>query len=257
MDLTITNTIAALRLQHSPTGVTTDRKEREHWAIVLKRQGKTYYTAKGETLLSDELHPVLLPKGCSYSWTCTEAGECLLIEFDALETLETPLSFSITDPAPLLKGFAKIEKELSFLGELHAISCKQQLYEMLVFLFKSAKKEYVDQEKRNRLKPAIDRITHFYWDPTITNDRLAERCGISTVYFRKLFESVYGVSPIKYLHHLRTAKARSMLESDYGSIGQIAESVGYRNLYHFSKMFRIYNGVSPSEYARATRGAKK
>ncbi len=253
MDLTITKTIAALRLRHSPTGVTTHRQNRERWALVLKQQGKTYYTINGQRILSDLYHPVLLPKGCTYSWTCEEAGECLLVEFDALETFKSCFSFSISDPSLLLRGFTKIEKALSFSNEFFEINCKQQLYEMLCFLFKSQNRNYVDQEKRTRLKPALDYITQFYNDDTISNEMLAQRCGISTVYFRKLFEQVYGVSPIRFLHHLRIEKAKSMLESDYGSISQIAESVGYSSIYHFSKMFRTYTELSPSEYAKSIR----
>ena len=79
---------------------------------------------------------------------------------------------------------------------------------------------------------------------------MAELCGMSVVYFRKCFESVYGKSPIRYLHDLRMEKAKGLLLSDYDSIGQIAESVGYGSIYHFSKMFRSYVGVSPTEFAK-------
>ena len=79
---------------------------------------------------------------------------------------------------------------------------------------------------------------------------LAELCGVSTVYFRKLFDSVYGVPPIRWLNTLRMERACAMLESDYESIGQIAESVGCTSIYHFSRSFRAHTGVSPSEYAK-------
>ena len=75
------------------------------------------------------------------------------------------------------------------------------------------------------------------------------------MYFRKLFETVYGTSPIRYLHRLRMEKAKGMLLSDYDSIGQIAESVGYGSIYHFSKMFHSYVGISPTAFA-ATGGKK-
>ena len=46
---------------------------------------------------------------------------------------------------------------------------------------------------------------------TITNDELAAVAGMSTVYFRKLFTSIMGVSPITYVHQFRTEKAKEML----------------------------------------------
>jgi len=30
--------------------------------------------------------------------------------------------------------------------------------------------------------------------------------------------------------------------------------VGYRSVYHFSKMFKLYTGLSPTAYTKKTRG---
>lgn len=73
---------------------------------------------------------------------------------------------------------------------------------------------------------------------------------MSTVYFRKTFASMYGVSPMKYLHNFRIKKAEAILLSDYESIEQVAFSIGYNSIYHFSKMFKNYTGQSPTEYAK-------
>ena len=96
-------------------------------------------------------------------------------------------------------------------------------------------------------------ISENYFDGNITNTSLAELCGISTVYFRKTFKSVYGISPIKYLHDFRIKKAKAILLSDYESIEQVALSVGYNSIYHFSKMFKTYTGTNPSEYGNSPR----
>ena len=136
------------------------------------------------------------------------------------------------------------------LGRLEAM---QILYEMLLFLGRAAGKKYIPRDKQHILTPAVDYMTAHYGDPYIHNDKLAEICGISTVYFRKTFEAVYGIAPIRYLHRLRIEKAKAILSGDYGSITQIAESVGYTSVYHFSKMFRIYTGQSPTEYKKSTK----
>ena len=39
----------------------------------------------------------------------------------------------------------------------------------------------------------MDCIAERYYDSTVTNTTLAALCGISTVYFRKVFETVYGM----------------------------------------------------------------
>ena len=120
-------------------------------------------------------------------------------------------------------------------------------------LAKASSKDYIPKGKQALLQPATDYLSEHYFDPAITNDRLAAMCGISTVYFRKSFEAVHGMPPMRYLHGLRIQKAKDILASDYGAISQVAESVGYGSVYHFSKMFRIYTGVSPTEYVKASR----
>ena len=122
-----------------------------------------------------------------------------------------------------------------------------------MFLLKSAKQERQHPKKYSALKPAIKYMTENYSDSNITNELLSELCGMSTVYFRKIFVSVYGTSPIKYLHNFRIEKAKGILKSDYDTIEQVALSVGYNSIYHFSRMFKQYTGINPSEYAKASR----
>ena len=93
-------------------------------------------------------------------------------------------------------------------------------------------------------------IVNFLYNKNIKNDVLANLCNLSTVYFRKLFTEIMGASPISYVHELRIKKAKEMLRSDYGNIKDIAESLGYLNIYDFSRTFKKYKGVSPREFCR-------
>ena len=68
-----------------------------------------------------------------------------------------------------------------------------------------------------------------------------------------LFMQETSISAESNLHSLRMQRAKDILSSDYDSIAQVAESVGYSSVYHFSKMFRTYTGMSPSQYAKASR----
>ena len=95
--------------------------------------------------------------------------------------------------------------------------------------------------------PAVTYILNNFTKP-IKNDELAEICQISTIYFRKLFFEVYGTSPIKYIHNLRIRRAKEILRSDYTSISDVAFSLGYNNIYEFSKDFKKHTGVSPTKF---------
>ncbi len=251
--LTVTEIVAANRLYNTPTEQPIHRHNRRLWAVALKRTGRTIYTANGRQVLSDSRHMVILPKGCSYSWRCTEAGECLIVEFDAPQVCEDILPFPVADSAFFENAFLELQKNLHTPTSHAQLGCMHRFYGVLSQLVKSTSGPYVPKARQQLIQPALDHMAENYFDPTITNDRLARLCGISTVYFRKCFEAVCGVSPIRYLHDLRLQKAKDILSSDYGSVGLVAQSVGYSSVYHFSKMFKFYTGISPSQYAKGNR----
>lgn len=250
-DLAPTKVISSYRLLKSPVRVVTRQPGRRCWGIALKNEGRTIYNQGGKQILSDKNHVVLLPKGSRYTWTCVEPGECMIIDFDAPETGSAITCVEVSDSSYILSAFARIEKCKNPEHPTSRLDAMQQLYGILLFLAKAANKKYTPKDQQQRISPAVDHMLENYSDPQITNRSLAELCGISEVYFRKSFEAVYDCPPIRYLHRLRIRKAKAILLGDYDTIGQVAESVGYSSVYHFSKMFKIYTGISPTQYARS------
>lgn len=73
-------------------------------------------------------------------------------------------------------------------------------------------------------------------------------------YIRKLFKKETGATPYEYLLKERMALAQKLLSSgitnkfsEY-SISQISEACGYSEPLYFSRVFKQYFGISPSEY---------
>ena len=131
--------------------------------------------------------------------------------------------------------------------EIESIRDTYSILLMLMQQMQKMQKKYLPTEKASKIRPALEYIANNY-NQNIKNDVLANLCNLSTVYFRKLFTEIMGNSPISYVHELRIKKAKEMLKSDYGSITDIAESLGYLNIYDFSRTFKKYTGVSPSKY---------
>lgn len=63
------------------------------------------------------------------------------------------------------------------------------------------------------------------------------------------FRATIGSSVHAYLTQVRLDAAAAML-SDGRSVTDVALSVGYGNLSHFSKVFREHHGVNPGSYLR-------
>ena len=225
------------------------RNDRERWAAVIKYEGETVYTSNGKQFLSDIGHIVILPKGCSYDWHCTRSGHFSIIEFESEKTFEEPFSFSVKNGEKILKMFKELEQKRNMKREMVEVESIRDTYSILLALTQTVSECYLPTEKQLKIAPAIEYISQHY-NENITNDKLAAIAGMSTVYFRKLFTSIMGVSPITYVHQFRTEKAKEMLASDYGALSDIAQSLGYPSLYDFSRDFKKHTGVAPSKYEK-------
>ncbi len=92
----------------------------------------------------------------------------------------------------------------------------------------------------------------------ISLDQIAQNLYLSPVYISKLFKEETGESPINYLIKIRLEKAKDMLEKEVqGSVKSVAKNVGYDDVYHFSKLFKKYYGISPLNYRKKVTQLQK
>lgn len=92
-------------------------------------------------------------------------------------------------------------------------------------------------------------IIHAEYMNDLTASELAARLCLDRSYFSVLFKKKTGVSPAKYLHSYRMRLAAQLLTQSRTSVTVAAHSVGYTDVFNFSKMFKRYYGVPPTDYA--------
>ena len=76
-------------------------------------------------------------------------------------------------------------------------------------------------------------------------DEVAAFCNVSAVYLRKVIKELHGKTPFQLLTELRMKKACEMLQ-EQRPIKEIALSVGYSDIYQFSRAFKRRFGHSPT-----------
>ena len=82
----------------------------------------------------------------------------------------------------------------------------------------------------------------------ISLDDVSRMVDISPYYFSKLFKQEQGENFIEYLTRTRMQKARQLLKNPGLSIKEICSMCGYSDSNYFSRVFKKYEGVTPSEY---------
>ena len=80
---------------------------------------------------------------------------------------------------------------------------------------------------------------------------ISDLFAISQAYMSKLFRKYTKESYNQYLTGIRMERAKQLMEANREFfVKDIAEMVGYRDQFYFSRIFRAYTGKSPAEYLK-------
>jgi transcriptional regulator GlxA family with amidase domain len=78
-------------------------------------------------------------------------------------------------------------------------------------------------------------------------EELIDEFDVSRTHFFRLFKEQTGQSPYKYHLELKIRRAGEMLRDSNLTVKQISIALGFRNPYHFSRLFRAKTGSSPRD----------
>lgn len=82
----------------------------------------------------------------------------------------------------------------------------------------------------------------------IDMENTAKKFNISSSYFSRIFKDVLGYNFSDYINMIRIKKSKELLKEGILTIKEICYEVGYSDPNYFSKVFKKYEGVTPSEY---------
>lgn len=248
-DLLVTKVVAVNRVNRLLGTYTVHN--RQQCTLSYKIFGHSEFIQNGKRLISDKNHIVFVPSGASYTYHCQEQGECILLEFEALNTSTDLCSFQIYNDAEILSLMNKIEYAHTFRKTGYVSYCMSGLYKLFFYMVAQNDHAYQVSLHRKRIKAGLDYMEANLCDSMLSSRKLAEMCGISDVYFRKLFTQIYGMPPKRYINLMRMTKAQDMLLTQEMSIQQVAVELGFRDIFSFSKSFRKANDMTPTEYRKS------
>ncbi|MBY0097232.1 response regulator [Mesobacillus maritimus] len=90
-----------------------------------------------------------------------------------------------------------------------------------------------------------------HFDKAITLEEVAEAVNLSPQYFSKTFKERSGCSFIDYLTELRVEHAKELIRSMQKSVKEVCFHVGYKDPNYFSRVFKKYTGVTPSDFRQS------
>ncbi|HEY0828179.1 MAG TPA: response regulator [Bacilli bacterium] len=110
--------------------------------------------------------------------------------------------------------------------------------------------EYEETEETDWITDVEEYLKKYYVSSISLTD-LSEKFNLNASYLSYVFKSKKNKSPNDYLIELRVEEAKRLIKEHPRLLFKdIAEQVGYPDPYYFSKLFKQWTGLTPTEYKR-------
>ncbi len=182
----------------------------------------------------------------------TQEGMDLFALYDCPNVISPPMSKSI---ASLIKKWLKhhyLEDDASLQT---AVLYNSIGYEILAILAPICQAKPISPTRLRagqRVSHVLDYIKNNIAED-ISRDMLASLAGLSVPQFHRVFIEATGLCPMSFVRQQRLSQARKLLLYTAEPVGSIAEMVGYKDQFVFSKMFNRESHLSPLEYRKQNK----
>jgi AraC-like DNA-binding protein len=180
---------------------------------------------------------------------------CLIIdkefcrEFD-FDTEEYFLNSLIYDESAQ-KIFDEIVAEFDKKDTYYKSAIKSSIISLLTYLYRNYKSDTVGFDYKfqssqiNMVKDSI-KFVQTHYQSQISIDDIAKEVGYSKYYLLHNFKKITGYTVISYINFFRCIKAKKLIGQSKG-ISEVALACGFENQSYFTKTYKKYMGVVPSQ----------
>ncbi len=107
-----------------------------------------------------------------------------------------------------------------------------------------------------RLRAAIDYLLAHDLKHKFRIEQLSRHLNLSTTRVHHLFHEQFGLSPGQIFKLRRMQRAKELLATTFMSVKEVMAAVGFNDLSHFVKDFKLIFGKNPSELRKEPEGKK-
>ncbi|GGA26365.1 AraC family transcriptional regulator [Paenibacillus physcomitrellae] len=137
----------------------------------------------------------------------------------------------------------------------YELAVKSSIFRLLALLIRgytveTPKASSGDNTRRRNLErfaPIFEYIEQHYLEE-ISVSQLSRFAGLSRFHFSRLFSELTGRTVTEYVNHIRISKSEYLLRNTEMTISEIALASGYQDISYFSRTFKKFKSVPPSEF---------
>ena len=224
---------------------------RSHHGLLYTYKGTEVYHFCDRTIEAVPDSILYIPKGEKYTIELKgEVSEVITLDFEPKELGEMrPFCIPFGSNLTLRPCFSEMEAAWRKREPDHSALCKMEIYRAVAAMIRH-KVFYSSSTSYERIHDAVVYLHEHYLDRDFKIEELSRIAGMSQRYFEVLFSDEFESSPKEYATRLKLELAKELLLNEKNTVTSIADQLGYNDIYHFSKIFKVKMGVSPSEYRR-------
>lgn len=217
---------------------------RTHWLLhyITKGSGKFVREGKTYSLHAGDIFVIPPYLETYYEASAKTPWEYIWVGFNCKSSLPELMNQPVISCAEAGVIFEEMKLCKNYDGgkSAYLCSCIWKLMSLLLEQGKT-KNDYVDK--------ALSYI-HSEYVNAITVQDVADRLSLDRSYLSHIFKKRMGVAPGVYLRSYRLNRAAELMTVYGEKPSTAANSVGFDDIFHFSKSFKKQFGVSPRDYKK-------
>jgi AraC-like DNA-binding protein len=221
----------------------------QHTFLYIVEGEYLYRTDNKESFTAMSGETLYIPKDASYSYEIiSETVYAHQIEFEINDPSFTYVSrpMKIIVPETAEEIFKTVVTLFGSKNHKKYYAALASLYTLCSYI---PEKEEAVSDAKEKIRPAVKYI-EAHCTEKIELQKLADMCFMSKSQLGRYFKSQYNTTPISYKNRFRIEKSKQMLLYDVLDTAQIAEKMGFDSVYSFSKIFKQYVGLTPTEFSK-------
>lgn len=236
------------------------REKNSFYELIYVDHGEMDVTVDDETYHMQKYDLMLYHPGQKHSLETTEDSSCSYMSITF--TMDTGIKGNLKNRVfhtrkDLYQTLTRFMKAIQEDTPLNMELAMLHLKEVLILLYQ------FDGEE----KPAGQETTlQSHYDDTMLNEilvfihnnvyasytveDLCQKFSISRSSLQALFRANLGMTPKQYISELKLNEAKKLISQHEHTISQVSDLLGFTSIHYFSRRFKSYFGIAPSEYAR-------
>lgn len=210
------------------------------------------FRMEADTLIQTSRQQISLTSGClayvpsNVSYTrSTEKDRLIVIHFKSFNYHSDQIEHIYPEET---EKYRQLFLQILHVWEQKDTAYKNESAALFSRLLAELYRDYKPSCQNQKIQKSVFYMERNYLHKDFSLTAAAAESAMSDTYFRKLFQSEFGVSPKRYVIGRRMDYAKALLLTGDLTVEEVAAKCGYHDAKHFSVEFRKNTGTPPSRY---------